>query len=189
MLENEENFIRRAAAGDSEAFGLLYDQYHPQIYRFVFLKVSSKEDAEDLTHQIFMNAWEHVDGYRHQGFPFSSWLYRIARNAVIDHYRTRKEKVSLEDADPEMFALGENIQDDVGHVLEFERVREAITKLSSLHQDVIIMRFVEELAIREVAAALKKSEGAIKLLQHRAILELQRILSETETETEIETEE
>lgn len=169
-----------AAAGDSEAFGALYDQYHPQIYRFVFLKVSSKEDAEDLTHQVFMNALEHMSGYRHHGFPFSSWLYRIARNAVIDHYRTRKDKVSLEDADPELFALGENIQSDTNRMLEIENVRAAIAKLSALHQDVIIMRFVEELAIREVAAALKKSEGAIKLLQHRAISELQRILSEPE---------
>jgi RNA polymerase sigma-70 factor (ECF subfamily) len=180
MQENEENLIRRAAAGDSEAFGALYDEYLPQIFRFVYLKVSSKEDAEDLTHQIFMNAWEHMSGYRHQGFPFSSWLYRIARNAVIDHYRTRKDKVSLEDADPEIFALGESIQADAHQSLELEKVRRAISKLSTLHQDVIIMRFVEELAIREVAAALKKSEGAIKLLQHRAITELQRILSETE---------
>lgn len=180
MLEKEEKLIHRAAAGDSEAFGLLYDEYHSQIYRFVFLKVSSKEDAEDLTHQIFMNAWEHMPGYRQQGFPFSSWLYRIARNAVIDHYRTRKDKIRLEDADPEMFALGESIQADTHQILELEKVRQAIAKLSPLHQDVIIMRFVEELAIREVASALKKSEGAIKLLQHRAISELQRILYEPE---------
>lgn len=179
MQESEENLIRRARAGDAEAFGILYDEYLPQIYRFVFLKVSSKEDAEDLTHQIFMNAWEHVAGYRHQGFPFSSWLYRIARNAVIDHYRTRKDKVRLEDADPEVFALGERVQDDLNLAMDFEKVRRAIKKLSPLHQDVIIMRFVEELAIREVASALKKSEGAIKLLQHRAITELQRILSES----------
>lgn len=178
MLENEKNFISRAAGGDSEAFGVLYDEYHPQIYRFVFLKVSSKEDAEDLTHQVFMNALEHMPKYRHQGFPFSSWLYRIARNAVIDHYRTRKESVSLEDADPEMFAIGESIQADTHRAMELEKVRRAIAKLSDLHQDVIIMRFVEQLAIREVAAALKKSEGAIKLLQHRAIAELQRILPE-----------
>lgn len=180
MLENEPNLIRKAAAGDSEAFGVLYDQYHPQIYRFVFLKVGSREDAEDLTHQVFMNALEHMPGYRHHGFPFSSWLYRIARNAVIDHYRTRKAKVSLEDADPEMFALGENIQADANRALEIQNVREAMSELSALHQDVIIMRFVEELAIREVAMALKKSEGAVKLLQHRAISELQRILSERE---------
>jgi RNA polymerase sigma-70 factor (ECF subfamily) len=178
MLENEENLIRSAKGGDPEAFGKLYDEHHPRIYRFVLLKVSSREDAEDLTHQIFLNAWEHISGYRHQGFPFSSWLYRIARNAVIDHYRTRKEEVSVDDVDPEMFALSEDIQAGANRAMEFARVRRAIVKLSSLHQDVIIMRFVEELAIREVAAALKKSEGAVKLLQHRAITELQRILAE-----------
>lgn len=183
MLENEENFISRATAGDSEAFGALYDEYHPQIYRFVFLKVSSKEDAEDLTHQIFMSALEHMPGYKHKGFPFSSWLYRIARNAIIDHYRGRKEKVRLEDADPEIFALRESVQDDLHQAMELEKVRSAIAELSELHQDVIIMRFVEQLAIREVATALKKSEGAIKLLQHRAISELQRILSEPEDRT------
>ena len=183
MQENEENLIRRAATGDSEAFGVLYDAYHPQIYRFIFLKVSSKEDAEDLAHQVFMNALEHMPGYRHKGFPFSSWLYRIARNAVIDHYRTKKDRVSLEDTDPEDFARGESIQADAHRALEIEKVRRAIKKLSPLHQDVIIMRFVEELAIREVAVALKKSEGAIKLLQHRAITELQRIISENEEST------
>lgn len=178
MLENEENLIRSAKNGDPEAFGKLYDEHQPRIYRFVLLKVSLREDAEDLTHQIFLSAWEHIGGYRQRGFPFTSWLYRIARNAVIDHYRTRKEEVSVEDMDPEIFALGEDIQADANQAMEFAKVRRAIAKLSPLYQDVIIMRFVEELAIREVAAALKKSEGAVKLLQHRAIAELQRILAE-----------
>src|ERR1044072_2522000 len=157
MLENEEKTVRKAASGDPEAFGSLYDEYHPRIYRFVFLKVGVRQDAEDLTHQIFMNAWEHVRGYREQGFPFSSWLYRIARNAVIDHYRTRQEEVSVEEADPELFALSENIQADANQAIELAKVRKAITRLKPEHQDVIIMRFVEELAIKEVAASLRKS--------------------------------
>jgi len=181
MLENEDNFIRSAANGDPEAFGSLYDEYYPRIYRFVLLKVRSREDAEDLAHQIFLNAWQHISSYRPQGFPFSSWLYRIARNAVIDYYRTSKQEASIEEADPELFAAGERIQADANTALELGRVQNAISRLSPLHQDVIIMRFVEELTIRETAATLKKSEGAVKLLQHRAMKELQNALAEMET--------
>ena len=178
MVENEDNLVLKAAAGDPEAFGALYDEYHPRIYRFVYLKVGSREDAEDLAHQVFLNAWEHVPNYRRRGLPFSSWLYRIARNAVIDHYRTRKDEVSVEESDPDAFVSSERVQMDAHLSLEIEKVQHAIAELAPMHQDVIIMRFVEELAIKEVAAALKKSEGAVKLLQHRAMRELKQILGE-----------
>ena len=86
----EEDLINKAKNRDSEAFGLLYDQYLPAIYRFILLKTSHKVTAEDLTHQVFLNAWQNIENYQSRGFPFSSWLYRIANNAVIDYYRTDK---------------------------------------------------------------------------------------------------
>ena len=91
----EEQLIRSAVGGDSSAFGSLYDRYQPAIYRFIVVKVGSREEAEDITHHVFLSAWQKVRTYKHRGHPFSSWLYQIARNMVIDHYRSKKNDVSL----------------------------------------------------------------------------------------------
>lgn len=177
MLDNEFQLIELAIKGESSAFGSLYDHYHPKIYRFVFLKVSRREEAQDITHQVFMNAWQSIPNYKHLGFPFSSWLYQIARNQVIDHYRTQKKEISLEEIDLESLAGYSNPESRTDEKLELEKVRLALGQLKSDYQDVVIMRFVEELSLKETAAALQKSEGAIKIIQHRAIKELRKILS------------
>lgn len=176
MLDGEQDIVARAVRGESSAFGLLYDHYQPKIYRFVFVKTSRREEAEDLTHQVFLQAWQHIDGYEEQGFPFSSWLYRIARNAVIDYYRTKKEAVSLEEVDPEFFAHIEKGFTQAEINLELRRVVHALRELKAEHQDVIVMRFIEELSLKEVAHTLGKSEGAVKLIQHRALRELKSML-------------
>ena len=87
MIDGEEQLIRSAVGGDSSAFGSLYDHYQPMIYRFVVVKVGSREEAEDITHHVFLSAWTKVRTYKHRGNPFSSWLYQIARNLVIDLFQ------------------------------------------------------------------------------------------------------
>ncbi|MDO8516442.1 MAG: RNA polymerase sigma factor [bacterium] len=181
MLEQEKNLIRKAKRGEPEAFGALYDHYHPKIYRFIFFKVGSREDAEDVAHQVFLQAWNKIGGYSHLGFPFSSWLYQIARNEVIDHYRTKKEASSIDDIDPEFFVSTANMQFDVDQELSLNEVRNALQALRPEYADVIIMRFVEELSVREVAVALEKSEGAVKLLQYRALEALRSVLGTKKT--------
>ena len=176
MLDGEEKLIKNAVKGEASAFGALYDFYHSQIYRFVFIKVGRREEAEDLTHQVFMNAWTNIKGYKHRGHPFSSWLYRIARNQIIDHYRTRRGEFSLEQVDPEYFVAPAVAHFNLGEKMEMERVMHAIGELKPEYQDVLIMRFIEELSVKEVATSIGKSEGAIKLLQHRAIKELKNSL-------------
>ena len=178
MLDGEEKFIQDAALGDSSAFGSLYDHYQPMIYRFVAVKVGRREEAEDITHQVFMNAWQNMKRYRHRGHPFSSWLYRIARNQVIDHYRSHKEQVSLEQVDVEAFSVSWSAQSDLPFKMELERVWKGIRTLKQDYQDVVVLRFVEDLSLKETAAAMKKTEGAIKLMQHRAIRELKKLLGE-----------
>lgn len=175
MLEAEHLLIVRSAAGDGEAFGILYGHYHPKIYRFVYLKVGRKEEAEDLTHQVFLHAWEHLPGYRHEGYPLSSWLYRIARNAVIDYYRTRRSAVALDELELDL-AGEEHLEEAADAAIALADIRAALTTLKPAYQDVLILRFVEELSLRETAEALGRSEGAVKLLQHRATRELQKIL-------------
>lgn len=176
MLDGEEKLIQRAIKGGASAFGSLYDYYQPRIYRFVLIKVGRREEAEDLTHEVFLSAWKNIEAYKNLGFPFSSWLYKIARNEIADHYRTKKDETRLENMDPEYFVATASAQIDLGLKMEMEKVRRAIQKLKPEYQDVIIMRFVEDIPIKETAAFLEKSEGAIKLLQHRAIKELRKIL-------------
>lgn len=175
MLDGESKVIGSAVKGDASAFGQLYDYYQPQIYRFVILKTGRREEAEDITHQVFLHAWEHIKDYQDFGFPFSSWLYQIARNQIVDYYRTRKINLSLENAEGAAVAK-ENPETEVNQKLELETVRAAIGKLKPEYQDVIILRFVEELAVKETAAAIGKSEGAVKLLQHRALKQLKKII-------------
>ncbi len=177
MLDGEQNLIKGAVRGEASAFGSLYDHYQPKIYRFVLLKVSQREDAEDLTHQVFLSAWQNIETYRSLGFPFSSWLYQIARNLVIDHYRMKKSDVRLDSVDPEFFITPVKLELTVERDMDMERVLTAVAHLKQEYQDVVIMRFIEELSLKEVAAALQKSEGAIKLVQHRALKELKALLA------------
>jgi RNA polymerase sigma-70 factor (ECF subfamily) len=174
MIDGEEKLIQDAVkVGDSSAFGQLYDHYQPMIYRFVLVKVGRREEAEDITHQVFLQAWQNIRTYSHRGHPFGSWLYRIARNQVIDHYRAQKNDIPIEAADAE--GMLRNVsQPDVSALLEMEKVMVGIRSLKPEYQDAIILRFIEDLSIRETAEAMHKTEGAVKLIQHRAIEELKR---------------
>lgn len=176
MLEDEQNLIREAKSGKKEAFGQLYDHYATPIYRFVALKVSGREEAEDLTHETFLSAWQNLKSYKHQGFPFSSWLYQIARNKVIDHYRTRKQHASFENLDEDFLKVVGVTENNLEISLAMDQVRQAIARLGQEQQDVIIMKFVEDMPNEEIATALNKSEGAVRLLQHRAIQNLKEDL-------------
>ncbi len=178
MLDGEKDIIRRAVKGESSAFGLLYDHYHGQIYRFVAIKVGRREEAEDLTHQVFLHAWERIERYKERGFPFSSWLYRIARNQVIDHYRTAREMRDIEDVDEELLAGAGTLEETTDEQLELRAVFAALHGLKEEYQDVIIMRFVDDLPIKDVASTLHKSEGAVKQLQNRALKELRDTLQQ-----------
>lgn len=178
MLDNENFIIKKIKKGDIESFGLLYDHYFEQIYRFIFLKVNHKEDAQDLTHQVFLQAFKKIGDYEEKGFPFSSWLYKIARNEIIDFYRSKKTNVALEELENVLTdANQENIKDRLDLKIQIEKVRLALKKIKPEYQDVIIMRFIEDLSIKEVAEILNKTEGAIKLIQHRAIASLKKILN------------
>ncbi|MBI5733164.1 sigma-70 family RNA polymerase sigma factor [Candidatus Jorgensenbacteria bacterium] len=177
-MKDEDLFIKKAKRGDEKAFGVLYDEYIPRIYRFILLKVSRKQDAEDLTHQVFLNAWQNINRYEFRGFPFSSWLYRIAVNAVIDFYRTNKHEQRLETTPEEDLSETSELNDTVDHVLDITAVKTAVAKLEPDQQNVIIMKFVDDLSNKEVAQALEKTEGAIRVIQHRALKQLRAIFND-----------
>ncbi len=179
MVDGEEkSIIDSAIGGNSSAFGLLYDTYHAQIYRFIYLKVSHREEAEDITHHVFLNAWQNIGNYTHKGFPFSSWLYQIARNKVIDHYRTKKPSIDIEDIrDTEAQKNEPDVDEIIGTKFEIEAVKRALTKLKQDYQDIIIMRYIEELTPLEVARIMQKPETTVRVLQHRAIKQLRKQLA------------
>ncbi len=140
------------------------------------MKVAHREEAEDLTHEVFLLAWQNLYRYQERGFPFSSWLYQIARNKVIDHYRLKKSNISLDEVHVDLVKVESRIEADLDHRFSIEQIRRALGELTHDQQDVLLMKFMEDLSHQEIAAALEKSEGAVRLIQHRALNELKRIL-------------
>lgn len=179
MLEEEHNLIWAAQRGDKAAFGKLYDHYLPQIYRFVYLKTGGRYDAEDITNDVFLNAWQHIPQYEESGFPLSSWLYQIARNRVIDYFRTKRNNIPIEDVEDNIDVPHATIA-DVDATLAVERVQTAISKLREEYQTLLIMRFVEDRSTTEIASVLGKSEGAIRLMQYRALQSLKNVIDQPE---------
>jgi|SRR3989344_3513050 len=177
MLEKEVHIIRQAQQGNPEYFGMLYDHYLTPIYRFVFLKIGTKAETEDLVHEIFLSAWKNIEDYDHLGFPFSSWLYQIARHKVIDHYRTKKNNLNIENVSEENLKVVNIIENELDKNLDLNKIKDAIKQLNEDQQNVLIMRFVEDLSYEEISAVLDKSEGAIRLIQHRAIQSLKQIIN------------
>lgn len=178
MLEDELTIVERAKGGDSSAFGLLYDHYLPPIYRFVLFRVSRREEAEDITHQTFLKAWERIDQYEPKGYSFGSWLYQIARNAVIDAHRKMGPHAATIPVE-EAVALLKEEESQSRHLevkIEWEVLLGVIGELKEVEQEVLFLRFVEDLSHRETAEAIGKSEGAVKLIQHRALKNLKTIL-------------
>lgn len=184
MLEsndkNDKETLEKAIKGESLAFGDLYDKYQPGVYRLIYLKVGHREEAEDLTHQVFLNAWKNIKNFEGQGIEFSSWLFRIARNKIIDYYRLKRTFEDIEDEDGELFIdpsqdlMDEKVEDRI----DITKVTLALNKLKENQRDIIIMRFVEELSHKEMSQILGKSQSVIRVIQYRAIRKLKKILKE-----------
>lgn len=173
---DEITLVEAAIRGDARAFAALYDRYADRVYRHVYYRVANQPDAEDLTQQVFLQAWRAIDRYQRTGAPFVAWLLTIAYHVVVSHTRRAKPTASLE-LEP---ATTERWADPEGETMSrFERraVRAAILRLKPDQQQVIVMRFVEHFDHADVAAALGKSEGYVRVIQHRALSELRRMLA------------
>ena len=170
-----DRLVGRAKAGDAEAFGALFDEYGEPVYRFIASRVHSPADAEDLTQTVFVKALEALPRYEARGVPFGGWLFRLARNTVIDHVRTRHEHSGLDTLVER--ATGERGPDEqtvTRH--EIEAMGKALDALTDEQRDVIALRFFAGLSAREAAVAMGKQEGTIRGLQFRAIAALRREL-------------
>jgi RNA polymerase sigma-70 factor (ECF subfamily) len=170
-----ERLVQEARAGDAWAFGLLFDHYHLPVYRYIVSRVHRPTDAEDLTQLVFVKALEALPRYEARGIPFGGWLFKLARNTVIDHVRTRREHLDLE-------AASDRVGDDAGpdevtaRRQELDEVAAALTALTDEQRDAIALRFFAGLSAREAAVVMGKQEGTIRGLQFRAIAALRRSL-------------
>ena len=173
----DESALIEQAKSDHDAFGQLYERYAQRIYQYIYYRTSSEADAEDLAAKTFMRAWQHMATYDDRGVPFSAWLYRIAHNLVIDHYRRRgrDSQVPIDDL-PMLPSHSEDPEQAAERALTAEALRLAINRLTEEQAQVVTLRFLEGLSITEVAGSMGKTEGAIKAMQYRAVTSLRRLL-------------
>lgn len=169
----EENAITRASQGDSDAFSLLYELNVNRIYNYVFYRVGSEVDAEDITSRVFFRAFGHISNYVDKGVPFSAWLYRIAHNLIANWHRDnfRRHEVSLD----EHIDLPQRIEQPettLEQTQEIELLLKGIRNLPDDRQQLLVLKFTEHLSNAEIAVIMKKSEGAVKSLYHRSLASL-----------------
>jgi len=175
-VQGEENLVRRAKQGDQKAFAQLYEEHFDRIYRYIALKIGDKIEAEDMTQQVFVNALHSISSFRLKGVPFSAWLFRIAHNQVVDYLRKRKKQAAAPLDEELLVSRDSSPQLMAEHSLDTEQLLSATRRLTEAQREVISLRFAGELSINQVANIMGKSQGAVKALQHSAIVALRKIL-------------
>ena len=176
QVQEEEGLVREAVRGDQQAFARLYEAHFDKIYRYVYLKIGDQIEAEDMTQQVFLHALRSISSFKYQGTPFTAWLFRIAHNQIVDFLRrktTRPPPVELDETVPASTKDPENMAE---LTLNVEQLNRATRRLTGAQQEVLSLRFAGGLSIEETAKAMGKSPGAIKALQHAAVLSLRKIL-------------
>jgi RNA polymerase sigma-70 factor, ECF subfamily len=181
--EHVRELVARGQQGDRDALEELYLIHFDRIYSYLHVSVGNRHDAEDLTTQTFLKMLEKIGTFKWQSAPFSAWLFRIAHNLAMDHFRARRrwqpeEEVPEQPGEEEPSAELEAMQ-TIGR----ESMLKLIDRLSPEQQQVLTLKFVFNLPNAEVAAILDKTEGAIKSLQHRALVSLQKQIARQETQS------
>ncbi len=169
--------VKRAQLGEKEAFGKLYEIYLDRLYRYIYFRTgNNRELSEDLVQSVFVKAWEKLDTFGkslpagRQG-SFQAWLYTIARNTLIDHIRGARQQVAL---DENLADEKESVEEKVTDAVAIEQVMQKLQVLSDEQREIILLRFVEDLSYKEIAAITEKKEDAIRALQYRALKQLRK---------------
>jgi RNA polymerase sigma-70 factor, ECF subfamily len=169
--------VDQAAAGDAAAFAALYERFLDPVYRYLFYRTGERSDAEDLTEQVFLRAWEGVGKFRWQGRPFLAWLYRLAHDLHTDHLRRQRATVALDPVVHQGSLVDEHAASQLGRTLDADLLTRALRQLSPDQQQVIVLRFAQGLDTPRIARILDKQEVAVLVLQARALHRLREILS------------
>jgi RNA polymerase sigma-70 factor (ECF subfamily) len=174
LRQGEARLVDQAKRGDDRAFSELYKRHVDMIYRYTYARVGDALAAEDLTAQVFLKAFEGLPNYEPRGAPFSAWLYRIAHARTVDYWRQqqRRKEIALFETLPARDPQPEEV---VVTKTEWAAALDLLAQLTDDQRDVIILRFIEEMSLAEVAETLEKTVGAVKALQHRALASLSRI--------------
>jgi len=170
--------IQKAKDGDTEAFGDLYERYAEPVFRFIYSQTSNRFDAEDLTGDVFLRAWQSISRYEERGFSFSAYLFRIARNVMID--RSRKLRPVSELPEDEI-SVGEPILNSepstiLAAKLQHNELVKTLGKLREDYRTVLVLRFFNNLTTEETSDVMGRSKGSVRVLQHRALSALRQLL-------------
>lgn len=169
--ELTEQMVTRAAKGDAAAFATLYENFLDPIYRYIFVRVRTPELAEDLTQTVFLKAWQALPKLAEREHSFSSWLYTIARNTVIDHWKKKKD-VPINDDNPIWHTVADERPNPHEIAIQGEEAKKALLLLDVLtneQRELITLRFIEDKTTEEIATLMNRRPDAIRALQYRAL--------------------
>lgn len=176
--EDENALVNKSIKGDANAFGILYNRHLQSIFRYIYFRVGDEMEAEDMTEEVFVRAWEALPRYQFGKYPFTSWIYRIAHNLVVDGYRRKPLPAPVAASDMALLPDREALPEDL--VLEKDEsaaLVQAIQKLGDEEQQVIVMRFIQGLTHTQIGKIIGKTKGASRVIQHRALKSLNKLLS------------
>ena len=180
---NLSKLLASAAEGDRQSFGEFYELHLNEIYRYVLFRVYDDHEAEDLTAKVFFEAWENLTGRQHS-HPIKNiraWIYRIARNKVIDHLRTRKPHEPLED-NPDKKLQSAWLETELDDLFVSQTLAEGVRRLPANYQEVIILRFINQMSHAEAAEIMNITESHVRVLQHRALRHMRDLIFEVNNE-------
>lgn len=184
----ENNLKERLKNRDQVAFEELYDKNINDIYRFIYFKIGKKDEASDLSSLVFLKTWEHIQKNKiSDNQTLRALVYKIARNVVVDYYRNRRpESLSLDDENNRIEVVDEeyNLETEIGVKGEYEKLMVKIMELKNEYREILIMRFVNDLSLEEIADITGKKKINIRVLLHRAIKALKEMIEEKEGEKE-----
>jgi RNA polymerase sigma-70 factor (ECF subfamily) len=180
---NLSKLLALAAEGDRHSFGEFYELHLHEIYRYVLFRVNDHDEAEDLTAKVFLQAWESLTGARREPKikNIRAWIYRIAHNKVIDYHRTRKPQAPIED-NPDKKLQSTWLESELDDLFISRKLGEGVRQLSSNYQDVIILRFINQMSHAEVAEIMNITESHVRVLQYRALQQMREIIAEVNNE-------
>jgi RNA polymerase sigma-70 factor (ECF subfamily) len=174
-----EALVKKAQQGDSPSFGELYERYYDQIFRYVSFKCGNASEAEDITGEVFLKMLESIQSFKWQGHPFTSWLYRIAHNLVVDHFRKkgRRRTVPIDNAMGRAGVTASDLEHRAEVSITIAEVSTAMENLTDLQREVIALRFASGLSVAETAAVVGKKDNAVKALQHAGLKKLRNVMA------------
>jgi len=174
--QRDYELVARASRGDKDAFGDLYERHLDAIFRYIYYRVNHQQDAEDLTEVVFLKAWQSISSCHEKKAAFKSWVYRIAHNSVIDHYRTRKETQPIGEVHHSLIDNDMDLEAIISTEEKASELAQTMSQLSPIHQHVLTLRFINGLSPNETAEVLERSAGAVRVMQHRALKALHALL-------------